>query len=75
MHESESESRSVMSDSLQPMDYTVQGILQARIIEWVAPFPSPGDLPNPLSKHGSSTLQAGSLPAKPLKEAQEYWSE
>ena len=28
-----------------PMDYTVYGILQARILEWVA-FPSPGDLPN-----------------------------
>ena len=27
-----------MSDSLQPMDYTVHGILQARIVEWVA-FP------------------------------------
>ena len=29
-----------------PMDYKVHGILQARILEWVA-FPSPGDLPNP----------------------------
>ena len=29
-----------------PMDNTVQGILQARILEW-EPFPSPGDLPNP----------------------------
>ena len=29
-----------------PMDYTVHGILQARILEW-EPFPSPGDLPNP----------------------------
>ena len=29
-----------------PMDYTVHGILQARILEWVA-FPSPGDLPKP----------------------------
>ena len=29
-----------------PMDYTVHGILQDRILEWVA-FPSPGDLPNP----------------------------
>ena len=29
-----SESRSV--DSLRPMDYTVHGILQARILEWVA---------------------------------------
>ena len=28
------------------MDYTVHGILQARILEWVA-FPSPGDLPKP----------------------------
>ena len=25
-----------MSDSLQPTDYTVHGILQARILEWVA---------------------------------------
>ena len=29
-----------------PMDYTVHGILQARILEWVV-FPSAGDLPNP----------------------------
>ena len=33
-----SESRSVVSDSLNPMDQTVHGILQARILEWVA-FP------------------------------------
>ena len=32
--------------SYGPMDYTVHGILQARILEWAA-FPSPGDLPNP----------------------------
>ena len=32
------ESCSVVSDSLRPMDYIVQGILQARILEWVA-FP------------------------------------
>ena len=36
---SESESDSAVSDSLYPMDYTVHGILQARILEWVA-FPS-----------------------------------
>ena len=29
-----------------PMDYIVHGILQARILEWVA-FPSSTDLPNP----------------------------
>ena len=34
----ESESRSVMSDSCDPMDYRVHGILQARMLEWVA-FP------------------------------------
>ena len=28
-----------------PMDYTVHGILQARILEWVQPFPSPGAHP------------------------------
>ena len=47
-----------------PMDYTVQGILQARILEWVA-FPFPGDLPNPGIEPGSPTLQVDSLPAEP----------
>ena len=29
----------VVSDSLDPLDYTVHGILQARVLEWVAvPF-------------------------------------
>ena len=41
-------SRSVVSDSLRPMDCSppgssAYGILQARILEWVA-IPSPGDL-------------------------------
>ena len=43
-----------------PMDYT-PGILQARILEWIA-FPSPGDLPNPRIKLLSPELQANSLP-------------
>ena len=43
-----------------PMDYTVHGILQARILEWVA-FPSPGDLPNPGIEPVSPALQADSL--------------
>ena len=33
---SETESHSVMSDSCDSMDYTVHGILQAGILEWVA---------------------------------------
>ena len=46
------------------MDYTVRGILQARILEWVA-FPSVEDLPNPGIKPRSPMLQADSLPAEP----------
>ena len=48
-----------------PMEYTVHGILHARILEWVA-IPSPGDLPNPGVKPRSPTLQADSFPAEPL---------
>ena len=36
-------------------DYTVHGILQARIVEWVA-VPSPEDLPNPGIKPRSPAL-------------------
>ena len=59
-----------MSDSLQlhglysPWDYTVHGILQARIMEW-EPFPSPGDLPNLGSEPRSPALQADSLLSEP----------
>ena len=51
-----------------PMDYTVHGILQARILEWriPKPFPSPGDLPNPGSKPRSLALLVDSLPLEPL---------
>ena len=47
-----------------PMDYTVHGILQDRILEWVA-FPFIRDLPNPGIKPKSHTVQADSLPAEP----------
>ena len=43
------------------MDYTVHGILQARVLEWEA-SPSPRHLPNLGIELGSPTLQAGSLP-------------
>ena len=43
-----------------PMDYTVHGILQARILEWVAfPFSKRS------SKPRDPALQADSLPAEP----------
>ena len=47
-----------------PVGYTVHGILQVRILEWVA-FPSPGDLPNPGIEPRFPALQAASLPAEP----------
>ena len=47
-----------------PMDYTVHGILQARILQWVAlPF-SKGS-----SQSRSPALQADSLPAEPQRKA------
>ena len=46
-----------------PMDYTVHGILQARILEWVA-YTFSRDLPDPAIKHGSPAWQVDSLPAE-----------
>ena len=51
-----------------PMDSSppgspVHGILQARILEWVA-MPSSGDLPNPGIEPRSAALQANSLPTE-----------
>ena len=40
----------------KPMDYPIQGILQARILEWVA-FTLTGDLPKPGIEPRSPTLQ------------------
>ena len=52
-----------------PMDSSspgssVHGILQTRILEWVA-IPSPGDLPDPGIEPRSPALQADSLPSEP----------
>ena len=58
----ESESHQLCPTLGNLKDYTVHGILQARILEWVA-FTSPGDLPNPRIEPGSPALQADSLPA------------
>ena len=43
---------------------SARGILQARILEWVA-VPFSEDLPDPGLKPRSPTLQADSLPSKP----------
>ena len=47
-----------------PMDYTVHGILQARILEWVA-FPLSRGSSNPGIEPRSLTLRADSVPAEP----------
>ena len=51
--------------------HTVHGILQARMLAWVA-FPSPGDRPNPGIEPRSPTLQADSLPAEPQGKPRSY---
>ena len=45
------------------MHYTVRGILQARILQWVD-FPLSRGSSNPGTEHRSPALQADSLPAK-----------
>ena len=47
-----------------PMDYTVHGILQARILEWVA-FPFSRGSSQPRAKSRSPAMQVESLPAEP----------
>ena len=60
------------------MDYTVHGILQAGILQWVA-IPFSRDLPNPGIEHSTTALQANyhlSHQGSPNTEffRQEYWS-
>ena len=52
-----------------PMDYTVRGILQARILEWVV-FPFSRGSSQPRIKLRSLALQADSFPAEPRGKPQ-----
>ena len=52
-----------------PMDCTVRGILQTRILEWVA-FPFSRGSSQLAIKPRSSALQADSLPAEPQEKPQ-----
>ena len=59
-------SHCVVSDSCKPLDcslatFSVHGMAQARILEWVA-ISSPGDLPDPGIEPVSPAWQADSLP-------------
>ena len=53
-----SESHSVVSDSFNPVDYTVHGIVQARILEWVA-FPFSRGASQPRDRTQVSLIAGG----------------
>ena len=57
-------SRSVVSDSLQAMDHTVHGILQTRILEWVA-VPSSRESSQPRDQTQVSHIADWLLPSEP----------
>ena len=63
---SESVSRSVVSDSLQPRQAPLSMGFSRQEYWSGFPLPSPGDLPNLGIKPGSPELQADSLPSKPI---------
>ena len=66
-----SESRSVVSNSLRPMDCIVYGILQARILEWVA-FPFSRGSSQPRDQTQVSRIAGGFFTSWATREAQEY---
>ena len=55
------------------MDYTVHGILQARILEWVA-IPFSRESYQPRDQTQVSHIAGRSFTSWATKEAQEYWS-
>ena len=66
------ESRSVVSNSLQPHGLA-HGILQARILEWVA-FPFSRGSSQPWDRTQVSHTVGGFFTSWATTEAQEYWS-
>ena len=56
-----------------PMDYTVHGILQARILEWVA-FPFSRRSSQPRDRTQISPIAGRFFTSWAIREAQEYWS-
>ena len=56
------------------MDYTVYGILQARILEWVA-FPFPRGSSQPRDQTQVFRIEGGFFTSWATSEAQEYCNE
>ena len=57
-----------------PMDYTVHGILQARILEWVA-FPFSKGSSQTRDRTQVSRIAGGFFTSWVTRETREYWSE
>ena len=57
----------------EPMDYSIPGILQARILEWVA-FPFSRGSSQPRDGAQVSHIASGFFTSWTTREAQEYWS-
>ena len=78
VHNFDSESRSVVSNSCDPMDsatpWTLHGILQARILEWVA-FPFSRGSSQPRDWIQISHIAGRFFTSWAIRGAQEYWSE
>ena len=55
------------------MDYTVHGILQARILQWVA-FPFSRESSQPRDQTQVSYIVGRFFTSWATREAQEYWS-
>ena len=72
-YESESESCSVVSDSLWSYGLTVPGILQARILEWVA-FLFSRESSQPKDRTQASLIAGRFFTSWATREAQQYWS-
>ena len=56
-----------------PPGSSVYGILQARILEWVA-IPSPGDLPDPGIELSSTALAGGFFSTEPPEKEKTQYS-
>ena len=56
-----------------PMDYTVHGVLQARILEWVA-FPFSRGSSQARDRTQVSRIAGGFFTSWATREAQEYWN-
>ena len=67
---SESENHSAISNSLHPMDYTVHGILQARILDWVA-FPFSRVFSQPRDRTQVSPIAGGFFTSWASRQAQD----